>query len=70
MLDTQLECENSLDHIHQLDYSPYIICSSLRVACWNGVGDTIGVQAQGVPEPSSSLLAAFASLALLTRRKR
>ena len=29
MLDIQLECENSLDHLHQLKYAPYLICSTL-----------------------------------------
>ena len=29
MLDIQLECQNSLEHIHQLTYGPYIICSTL-----------------------------------------
>lgn len=29
ILDIQLECSNSLDHIEQLTYSPYIICSTL-----------------------------------------
>ena len=29
MLDIQLECQNSLDHIDQLDFTPYIICSTL-----------------------------------------
>lgn len=30
MLDIQLECENSLDHLHQLKYAPYLICSTLH----------------------------------------
>jgi len=29
LLDIQLECENSLDHIHRLLYNPYIICATL-----------------------------------------
>ncbi|MBK1831280.1 response regulator transcription factor [Verrucomicrobiaceae bacterium R5-34] len=29
MLDLQLDCQNSLEHVHLLDYSPYIICSTL-----------------------------------------
>lgn len=29
-LDIQLECQNSLEHIDQLDYSPYIICATLH----------------------------------------
>lgn len=29
MLDIQLEVENSLDHIEQLNYRPFIICSTL-----------------------------------------
>ena len=29
MLDIQLECQNSLEHIHELDYTPFIICSTL-----------------------------------------
>ena len=29
MLDIQLECENSLDHIGLLNYQPYIVCSTL-----------------------------------------
>ena len=28
-LDLQLECQNSLEHIHQLDYTPLIICCTL-----------------------------------------
>lgn len=28
-LDIQLECENSLEHIHQLDFAPCIICCTL-----------------------------------------
>lgn len=29
MLDIQLDCQNSLEHIDQLTYGPYIICSTL-----------------------------------------
>jgi two-component system response regulator LytT len=29
ILDIQLECENSLEYIHELNYSPHIICSTL-----------------------------------------
>lgn len=29
LLDIQLECENSLDHIHKLDFDPCIICCTL-----------------------------------------
>ncbi len=30
MLDIQLECQNSLEHVHRLQYHPYIICSTLH----------------------------------------
>ncbi|YCM42841.1 LytTR family DNA-binding domain-containing protein [Verrucomicrobiaceae bacterium 227] len=30
LLDIQLECQNSLEHIHQLQYDPYIICCTLH----------------------------------------
>ncbi len=29
LLDIQLECSNSLEHLHKLDYEPYIICCTL-----------------------------------------
>lgn len=29
-LDIQLECKNSLEHIHKLEFSPYIICTTLH----------------------------------------
>lgn len=43
-LDIQLECQNSLEHMHQLDYTPYVICVTLHTehalqAFEVGVGD-------------------------------